>query len=109
LAWAKVFDSKDCLILFFTKRIKKIKSICRIAGLYYFCSLVSALGAAPSNPPGWKRSKGTKSERPLCVSPYFFLLFWSLRSHFTLQFPFRSKGRQLPLTYISLFSGDNWQ
>jgi hypothetical protein len=29
--------------IFFHKKLKKVKSICRIAGLYYFCSPVSAL------------------------------------------------------------------
>ena len=39
--------------------------------LFYFCNPVSALGAAPSNPPGRKRSKGMKLSAR-CVSHLIF-------------------------------------
>ena len=45
----------------------------------YICRPVGALGAAPSNPPGWKRSKGTKLSARCAAH-----LISSLPSHFNL-------------------------
>jgi hypothetical protein len=56
---------------------------------------VGALGAAPSNPPGWKRSKGTKLSARCVAHLIFFLSFPFHFSYFSYFFIIADKSFNL--------------